>query len=846
VLRAAAQLSVGSATLPAGDGAFSTAVCVRFESHAPGEALIVHAAAHPAYSQRIEDGPDRSTLPPMACNAGGCSGYRSGGPVYVQQGGPGDPEPFVLPGEPMGAYDRLQPHSAGSANTGSSQWPAMPQSTRVGAALSVMRESDIRGTADQALPGNPRWYAGVDIPERFTTPPPSTRNDPDAPRAMPALLQFPDDAHSRRQDTPYGGQVVKTQTGGGGSVQRLRVEYEYDAYGHLVRVLNHDRPDEVFWEATAMDATGRVTGVDYGNGLSTSRTFNAVSGQIEELLTGFGNGASVQNLEYEWNHAGSLTQRRDRNQNLTESFHYDDLDRLETVHGPTPMAVTYDAIGNIASKTGIGTYQYDVNRPHQVISTSSGQTFAYDGNGNMIVRNGSSIEWTSYDMPAEINRGPNKSQFTYGPHRNRVRQVSIENGIAATTIYIGNALYERITSGGVISHRHYVKAGRETVAVHVRESNSTQHTSYLHGDHLGSVDVITDSTGEVLASLSFDAFGKRRGSDWTGAPTPVDREVIADTTRRGFTLHEHLDGVDLVHMNGRVYDPGIGRFLSADPLVPVPWNSQSFNRYSYVRNNPLTYTDPSGFREWTEIAWDPPCKFLCSMFSFISVDWYFQSRPPALLYATYVIGRYAPKDPPPPPPARATPVDPQEGGVPQAALWVHVQGAFVVADTTFAARAKIYRDMQSQLDAAGIDTVWFLVAAELNDFFARRRLFTAHGYMNALGIHLLEANQLVFRSVMSGDVELSGIELDFYLVNFEQREVEKYTLSTYGTSVPSYLWFPVNTAFGVLRFNLDPNVRQGVEFVERHFGEPFNYWDTAHRIALGEAMMSIHRHRRSP
>ena len=63
----------------------------------------------------------------------------------------------------------------------------------------------------------------------------------------------------------------------------------------------------------------------------------------------------------------------------------------------------------------------------------------------------------------------------------------------------------------------------------------------------------------------------------------------------GFTDHEQLDAVGLIHMNGRVYDPELGRFLSADPFVQAPLSSQSYNRYSYVFNNPLSFTDPSGF-----------------------------------------------------------------------------------------------------------------------------------------------------------------------------------------------------------------------------------------------------------
>jgi len=66
-------------------------------------------------------------------------------------------------------------------------------------------------------------------------------------------------------------------------------------------------------------------------------------------------------------------------------------------------------------------------------------------------------------------------------------------------------------------------------------------------------------------------------------------------TPRGYTGHEMLDDLGLVHMNGRIYDPLLGRFLSADPVVQFPGSLQSYNRYSYVMNNPLTLTDPTGY-----------------------------------------------------------------------------------------------------------------------------------------------------------------------------------------------------------------------------------------------------------
>lgn len=115
---------------------------------------------------------------------------------------------------------------------------------------------------------------------------------------------------------------------------------------------------------------------------------------------------------------------------------------------------------------------------------------------------------------------------------------------------------------------------------------------WIHKDRRGSPVVIADQSGVLLDPLAYDAWGKRRSQD--GAST--DDEITGKVDNKGFTGHEMLDTVDLVHMNGRVYDPQLGRFLSADPLVQDPLNGQSYNRYSYVLNNPTNLTDPSGFQ----------------------------------------------------------------------------------------------------------------------------------------------------------------------------------------------------------------------------------------------------------
>ena len=112
-----------------------------------------------------------------------------------------------------------------------------------------------------------------------------------------------------------------------------------------------------------------------------------------------------------------------------------------------------------------------------------------------------------------------------------------------------------------------------------------------HTDHLGSIIAITDQTGAVVERRSYDAWGKRRNQNGTA----MSNAFITSEVRHAFTGHEDLGEVGLIHMNGRLYDPAIGRFLSADPTIQYADDMQNYNRYSYINNNPLSATDPSGY-----------------------------------------------------------------------------------------------------------------------------------------------------------------------------------------------------------------------------------------------------------
>jgi RHS repeat-associated protein len=152
-------------------------------------------------------------------------------------------------------------------------------------------------------------------------------------------------------------------------------------------------------------------------------------------------------------------------------------------------------------------------------------------------------------------------------------------------------------------HRHYIMTPSGRTAVVNWRSESARETHYLHADHLGTLAAVTDSGGNVVQRFSYDPWGKDRNVDWspspkTAFPWKVDALPGLSTrpaaTTRGFTDHEMLDDFGLVHMNGRLYDPHLGRFVSPDPFLDGLHATQAWDRYAYVGNNPLSYTDPSG------------------------------------------------------------------------------------------------------------------------------------------------------------------------------------------------------------------------------------------------------------
>lgn len=394
---------------------------------------------------------------------------------------------------------------------------------------------------------------------------------------------------------------VKQQTYPTANGTAFNITNLYNSRGYLYRTENA-ATKAAYWIANEMDAQGNVTKFTLGNGVTTAQTYQPDTGYLASIDSQK-NTSTIQYLDYSFDAIGNLKYRRDLVKGYSEYLSYDNINRLtsSTVSGlhSNYSNFTYDTngLGNLKSKTGVGTYTYGSPNqgcaiktagPHAVTQISGGfmqpaASYCYDKNGSMISGGNRSISYTPFDKPKDINRNGKSVSFSYGPNRNRI-QKSDQTGI---TTYI-NGVYEKTVKGNTVQAKYYVG----NYAVVTMEENIAS-TRYLHRDHLGSIDAITDEAATVRERQSFDAWGKRRHSDWQ---SPLDLfSYQSNITNRGFTNHEQLDAVGLVHMNGRAYDPILGRFVSADPFVQDVSDLQSLNRYSYVHNNPLSHTDPSGY-----------------------------------------------------------------------------------------------------------------------------------------------------------------------------------------------------------------------------------------------------------
>lgn len=389
----------------------------------------------------------------------------------------------------------------------------------------------------------------------------------------------------------------------------LRVNYGYEAATGRNNSVWDDMTGQVYWALNATDESGRTTIESFGNGLQTEREYTPV-GLPSRIRTG-----PIQDLAYFWTPDRNLHARQDNVHEQWEVFGYDDLDRLTSVRAKNASGqervdtLRYDRAGNPTYISYVGDLVHTVQGAARV-TTPQGQ-YRSDQNGNVtLAPGGLQIDYTMFDKPSRMLVPNDQIDFEYDAGGNRLVRTAQD---ADTTTLTIDGLYEVTwpTSSGLFSqdaeHRFFVRAEGRVVAQVTRTqvdpfgffgtgpgaSYSTD-TYYVHEDHLGSSNVVTDEGGEVVHRAEYTAFGLGRGPDWVMDGPDVTIGLEPSPVSVGFTGHREQRDFGLIDMGGRLYFPKIARFNAADP-VSVGDDLQALNRFAYVRNNPLTLTDPSGY-----------------------------------------------------------------------------------------------------------------------------------------------------------------------------------------------------------------------------------------------------------
>ena len=258
-------------------------------------------------------------------------------------------------------------------------------------------------------------------------------------------------------------------------------------------------------------------------------------------------------------------------------YTYDDLDRLLTASVPAGESYTYDTIGNMTSKSGT-TLDCGTSSPKHRVKTYGSTSYSYDANGNMTSKGSQTIKYDPEHRPVRVQDGGTIFRVVYDGDGVRRKRLD-SNG---TIHYLGH--YERNVGNGsdtteVVTKYYSASLGAMSRPVAFRRGGTLH---WVGADHLGGTSRVMDSSFAALDGMRYEPYGEDRD---TGNALVTDRKFTGQTEDEAAGLYWYAS---------RAYDPAIGRFVMPDPIVPVPGNPQALNRYSYVYNNPLRYTDPSG------------------------------------------------------------------------------------------------------------------------------------------------------------------------------------------------------------------------------------------------------------
>ncbi|KQB37713.1 RHS repeat-associated core domain-containing protein [Flavobacterium aquidurense] len=409
----------------------------------------------------------------------------------------------------------------------------------------------------------------------------------------------------------FGRADIETSTAaisGKSSSKTVKHTYQNGFAWQLVDNANQ----QVLWQTNSLNERGQLTSAGLGNGIGITNLYDqygyASVFKFERIATNPGNVMTLTTL-FEPKR-GNLTTRTNNLFNWNENFTYDELDRLLTYNNALAQQETqsYDVKGKI-TQNSVGTYNYTVTgKTYQnnsiTLSPQALSDYQNRGTGtNSAPRLGLEVTYNTFKSPATIKeRGRDGNYIDY-------LSFTYNDGNDRSTMFYGGGQEDKLLrplrkhySGdgtmeikenrttGAIEFITYIGGDGYSAPIVFKSDGITQDYLYLHRDYQGTILAVTDNAGAIVEKRLFDAWGAVLKVQ-NGAGTDLGLLTVLD---RGYTGHEHLQSVGIINMNGRLYDPKLHRFLQPDNFIQDPANTQNYNRYGYVLNNPLKYTDPSG------------------------------------------------------------------------------------------------------------------------------------------------------------------------------------------------------------------------------------------------------------
>jgi RHS repeat-associated protein len=403
-----------------------------------------------------------------------------------------------------------------------------------------------------------------------------------------------------------------------GGSSSYQITLVYDGPSGALKEIS-DLNGKSLWKALSRNLDRQITNEEFGDGSKGSRIWEPERG----LLTGAQVHRSadaadvfVSDLVFTYDALGYPTTRSDYVTGKSEAFIHDELGRLRhwsNSDNSWYVHYDYDPLGNMTNRsryllnktTEETSFTMSPSRPHIATAMSIdgiGRNFGYDdiGRRKSVDSDAETVSYTDFDLPSSVTRASQSWAFKYDAFHSRV----VKDGPSGRTVYLGR-LYERRATSENLTHVLYVPGDSGNLIAQITQVEGTaeRKLEYLHGDQIGSTTTIT-SKGAPAVRLAFEPFGAR-----VDRSSPPSTRAINDSpgVTLGFAGHEQEDDLGFVNMKGRVYDPATARFLTADPVVSEPLNSQSLNPYSYALNSPLRYTDPTGLSPSCEDGeyWSP-------------------------------------------------------------------------------------------------------------------------------------------------------------------------------------------------------------------------------------------------